>query len=386
MEERLSKARAGRRAGQIIKNPSGTWTVRVFLGRDASGKKRYLNRTVKTTKRDADEVLEIMLAQVAKGETVAHTSQTLEAYIREEWLPTIRRNRRPRTVEDYRTTLERYAIPHLGTVKLDKLTPADIAAWIKELLTTTELANRTIRQAHEILRNALEHARRTRRIATNPAKDDEVMVMLPPKQEAGESLKERTTVTAGQLKAFLEAADSNPMGAYWLLLLLGGLRPSEALALKWSDLTGDSVRIVRSLADAPNVPFRFEPVKTKRSRRTVVLPKVAIDALNKHKESEKEAGTWEAEGLIFHDGVGGPLRQDRTRKAFAQLLEDAGLPHMRIYDLRHSAATLLLEAGESLKVISERLGHSTVVLTGDTYSHVHEGMQRAAAQKLEALL
>jgi integrase len=192
-----------------------------------------------------------------------------------------------------------------------------------------------------------------------------------------------------KVQKFIEATKDERLGAYWLVLLFGGLRPSEALGLQWDDIQGDTISIQRTLVDKVG-GLHFAPTKTKKSRRAVVVPGVVVDALKAHRKRQaaeqlKAGEAWRGEGLVFCNQVGGPIRQSQTRKSFKRLRKVAELPPMRIYDLRHSAATLLLEMGEDLKVVSERLGHSTITLTADTYSHVTRGMQERAAAKLDKL-
>jgi integrase len=177
------------------------------------------------------------------------------------------------------------------------------------------------------------------------------------------------------------------------IMLTVGLRPGEACGLKWSDLSGNKLRVQRALSRYPGGKCELLPPKTKRSRRVVTLPEMAVRALKRQKADQAEArlllgAEYNTElDLVFATHSGQPLDTGNFNyKVFKPLLKRAGLPPLRLYDLRHSAATILLAAGEHPKIVAERLGHSTTTLTMDTYSHVLPDMQDAAAGRLDTLL
>lgn len=373
-------------AGQIKELRKGKlYRVRVHSPRDENGKRKSKSVTVEGTRADAEKALTKLLRERDTGQLVTKSKDTLSDYVLRNWLPTTAKpSVRPRTLHDYRQTMDRYVLPYLGSHRLSAITPAEVRGWIVKL-TDKGLAPRTIRKAREVLRNALEAAVADGLLPTNPARGRLVSKALPKNER-----KERVTIPPEKVPAFLAAAAEDRLHAYWVVLLFGGLRPSEALALRWTDLHGDSVRVERVLVDVERQPMTFAPTKSAESRRAVVLPKIALDALRDHKKRQAEeqllAGpAWQGSGLIFTNEVGEPLRQDNTRIPFAALLKRAELPKMRIYDLRHSAATLLLELGEDLTTVKERLGHSSVVLTADTYKHARRGSQERAASKFDQL-
>jgi integrase len=297
----------------------------------------------------------------------------------------VRQSVRLRTLHSYDEALRLYVRPNLGRLRLASVTPIEVRAMLVKLR-DRGLSPRTVRKAHEVLRNALEQAVADCLIPENPARSRLVKKALPRTER-----EERQTVGVEAIGAFLAAAKENRLYAYWCVLLFGGLRPSEALALRWEDIRGDTVHVNRVLVDVERREMYFAPPKSKKSRRAVVLPAVAIEALREHRRRQAEerlaAGpVWEDLGLVFTTEIGGMLRQDNTRWHFRNVLKAAKLPWMRIYDLRHSNASLLLAAGEDLKVVSERLGHSTLALTADVYAHVSRGMQKRAAGRLEELV
>lgn len=373
-------------AGQLIPKGDRRWLVRVFVGRDEAGKRRYRSEVVHGTKKQARDRLAELVAEARAGALpLVRPAETVDQYL-DTWLETTAKpSVRARTLHDYTSILRRYVRPHLGKLPLEKLTPAHVRAMLVKLR-EQGLSARTVRMAHEVLRNALEQAVADRLLRDNPARSRLVKKALPAKEK-----KEPRTITGAEVSRFMEACREDRLGALWCVLLFGGLRPSEALALRWQDLNGDTLTITRVLVDKAGVPLHYAPPKSKQSRRAVVLPAVALDMLKAHRKRQAAerlaaGAAWaDNEGLMFTTPKGEPLRQDQVRPALARMLKAAGLPPLSPYALRHSNATLLLEAGTPLKVVSERLGHSTITLTADVYSHVTRGMQEAAAARLDAL-
>ena len=184
-----------------------------------------------------------------------------------------------------------------------------------------------------------------------------------------------------------------PHGLVFEFALLTGMRPEEFLAVKWGDLDTQrkTIKVRRALVRHKGEWVFTEP-KTSRSRRTIVLPESLVHKLVIHRQKQsfdeqKAANLWDKNDLIFCGEFGVPLAiPNLTYRYYRPILEKAGLPRIRLYDLRHSHATLLLAADEHPKVVAERLGHSTIVLTLDTYSHVLPTMQKRATDKLEKMI
>lgn len=224
-------------------------------------------------------------------------------------------------------------------------------------------------------------------------------------------------LTPEQAKKFLEACVYNRWGILFELLLISGMRPSEALGLKWEDIDWKNNRIAvqRTLTRVKN-NWQLKEPKTPQSRRTIPLPREVMNDLKEHRKQQSEEKLkakeyinydkdknkfkpekWEEKlkdpkvyvdyGLVFATETGRPLDLANINyQYFKPLLKNAGLPNIRLYDLRHTCATLLLLAGENPKVVSERLGHANITLTLDTYSHVLPTMQEEATQKLKQML
>lgn len=232
--------------------------------------------------------------------------------------------------------------------------------------------------------------------------------------------REMKALNPQEAARFLEAAKDDRLFALFVLAVTTGLRLGELLGLKWGDvdMTEGMVQVQRSLQwgqvaagplpEAEKKPgskredkssaqgtrrgFYFTEPKTARSRRTVVLPEVTLTALRKHRiqqveERLKLGEVWQDHGLVFSGEAGSPLAESGIcRKSFYPILERARLPRIRFHDLRHTAASLLLAAGENPKIVQEMLGHSSISMTLDRYSHVIPSMQKAAAAKMDAIL
>lgn len=177
--------------------------------------------------------------------------------------------------------------------------------------------------------------------------------------------------------------------------LATGIRPSEALALQWSDVDWQrgSITIQRKLTRLRDNSWKFDEPKTSKSRRSIPLPASLLEALKAHRKAQLEermqwGKEWQDYNLVFTSEGGTPVHErNLLRRYFKPVLTQAGLPaDLRLYDLRHTCATLLLADGENLKVVSERLGHSSITLTADVYAHVSESMQRQATDRMERML
>jgi integrase len=361
--------------------------VRIFMGRDGNGKRRYLNQTIRGTKKDAIAYLSKTLTEISAGTFVEASPDTVEDYLK-KWLETAAKPRlRENTYREYEGLIERYVKPKLGPMRLCDLHPLNIQKFYAGL-TAQNLSPRTVRFTHSVLTSAFKQAVRWRMITHNPCDSAE----LPRKASA-----EMQSLTPKEAARFLKEAESDRWSALFVLALATGLRPSEYLGLKWSDVDLDRgvINVQRSLhwRSYKTGDWYFGEPKTPRSRRRIPLPASAVRALVEHRRHQAEerlkAGPdYKNLDLVFATVEGHPLiRLNIVQKHFKPILERAMLPPtVRLYDLRHSCATLLLAANENPKVVSERLGHASITLTMDTYSHVMPDMQQGASDKLEQML
>jgi integrase len=211
-----------------------------------------------------------------------------------------------------------------------------------------------------------------------------------------QSRKEMQALSPDDAERFLKAAAEDRYGLLFALALATGMRPEEYLALQWKDvdLKSGFVVVQRTLTwRRKGGGYYFDEPKTAQSRRTIPLPAGLLSLVVEHKRKQSEerlkvGPKYHNLGLVFATTEGGPLmNRNLLRRHFKPILHRAGLPKtIRMYDLRHSCATLLLTAQENPKVVSERLGHASITLTLDTYSHVLPSMQQAATDKLDKLL
>ena len=361
---------ASKTAGQLIEHGKNKWLVRVDLGRDATGKRRRVNKLVHGTKKDAQSVLNNMLRNKDLGVLAEPTRQSLNGFL-DFWLETAAKPRlRARTFVEYKSQLERYVRPDLGSLKLEQVTPVVIQALYAKLL-GKGLSARTVRLTHAILGNALKQAVKWRMLPFSPAD----AVDLPKQQR-----QEMRALNQLEALRFLETVAGTRWDVLFTTLLTTGLQPSEALALKWTDLdlTTGQLSVQRTVKRVDGA-WVYEEPKTKSSRRRLELPPGTVRAL---------LGLERDGELVFTNGLGEPVNIYAViEHHFKPALTRIGLPkEIRLYDLRHTHATLLLSKGVHPKIVSERLGHSSTQITLDTYSHVLPHMQKETAEKLEAML
>ncbi|MDY6827584.1 MAG: site-specific integrase [Bacillota bacterium] len=361
--------------GQIIKKGPKKYLVRVYLG-EVDGKRKYLNKTIHGNKDNARQYVNKIIYERDIGTYTAPSKELLSSYL-DTWAETALKARvRERTYLDYMDRLRLYVKPEIGHLRLHKITPENIQALYNKML-EKGLSSRSVRYTHTILKNALDQAVKWGKLYRNPC----ALVDLPRQKK-----EEMKTLTPAQAVKFIEAAAESPWKALFTLLLASGMRPSEALALKWSDIDFEKKRVTvnRSLTRPRGGGWRLQELKTSGSRRTVPLPATVINDLREHKNNQKIV---KLDGFVFSAKGGEPAHEGNiSRRHFKPLLREAGLPDIRLYDLRHTCATLLLAAGENPKVVSERLGHAGITLTLDTYSHVLPDMQDRATAKLEKML
>lgn len=372
-----------RRVGQIVARGERRWLVRVYLGRDRKTRKRkYCNRMVHGSLRQAQTYLTKRLHERALRRSVEDVQVTVDAFL-DHWLNVAKTKLREKTYRDYKAMLRRYIRPPIGSKIMAVLSPLDIQDIYQQLI-DRGLSARTIRYTHAILRSALRQAVRWHLLVSDPTQG----VQLPRLQS-----REMRVLTAEQARQFLRFALGTPHGDVFAVALTTGMRPSEYLALCWQDIDWEhgTISIVRTL-QRHDGQWRFGETKRARSRRAVKLQKWVLNLLNKLRSKASE-GTMKGEvglafsDLIFTTAFGQPINEDYlVKKHYKPILRGAGLPNIRLYDLRHTAATLALAVGIPPKVVSEQLGHASAAFTLDTYSHVLPHMQEEAVAKMEAAL
>lgn len=382
--------------GQIIERKTG-FTVRVFVGRDAAGERIYRNQRVTGTKKDAQKVMTAMLRKLDTGELLLEPTQvTVQEYL-EHWLEISAQHRlEAGSFDSYKDNLRRNIYPFLGKTKLSRLDMDDIQKRYNVML-SKGLSPPTVRYTHTIFSGALTQAVKRRMLPKNPAQ----YVDLPKMQSARDEDTVVKAVSHAQSEAFLEAARQGRFYSLFAVMLGTGLRPSEVYALMWEDF--DAARATLSVKRSYGKVkggCGFKPPKTKKSRRSIKLPEYLVRLLLEL----RDASTPKCD-LIFPSLTGTPLKHDNVVSRHYHLaLQRAGLgtvistvdkrgkpvekfvPDFTLYGLRHTHAPLLLKVGVNPKIVSERLGHSSVAFTLDVYSHVLPDMQDGAAEALNTML
>ena len=370
--------------GQIVCYGGDHWLVRVYLGRK-DGKRIYVSKMVNDNRKQAERVLREMLKEKDEDRLTPTRRTSLNEYFR-QWLNvTVHLRVGERTEEWYRDISQRYVLPELGGWKKDKLKKMIIRKWMSDMI-DLDLSPRTVRAAFGVLHTALKDAVDDGVIARNPCEGI--------KQPKNERKREIKIFTAEEASRFIQACDGERMGTFFQLALATACRPGELAALRWNnvDLEAGTVHIKEVLVRVKG-EVRFKPPKTKKGVRTIPLPPSAIEVLRQHRSQQigngvSTAGAWWGDRLVFTGTTDEPLNLQNLRtRNFKAILKKAGLAtNFNLYSLRHTAATLLIQAGTNPKVVSERLGHASVAFTMDVYVGVLPTMQEAATSHLEAVL
>ena len=363
-----------------------SWAYVVDVGRDpATGRRRQHTKSGFRTKRTAEDAMSEMIGSVADGTYVAPDPQAVGEWI-DRWLVTIAPKIRASTLRDYRNGLGRVK-DRLGRIRLQSLRPLDVEELYASLLADGHrygggLSAKTVRNVHIALRRCLADAERFGLVQRNVA----ALVKAPAPRRP-----ELSTWNAAEMRTFLAAMHGDRHEAAYRLIASTGMRRGEALGLRWSDvdLGAGRVTICRTLSVIDN-EFVWSQPKTARSRRSVSLDPETVATLKAHRARQLEgriaAGdVWNDADLVFCDQLGGALHPDRFTRAFGSAARRAGVKQIRLHDLRHTWATLALQAGVHPKVVSERLGHASTGITLDIYSHVQPELDASAATTVARL-
>lgn len=368
-------------AGQIINRGTRKWLVRVYLG-EVDGKRKYHNKTINGNRKDAERYLHKALLERDTTGFIEPSSESLSVYL-DRWLKIVVKQRvAAKTYQSYQDIVNAYIKPGINDMPLSKLTSEQIQEFYNTMM-DKQLSARTVRYAHAVLRSALNQAVKWNMIHRNPAD----LVDLPKHQKA-----EMKVLNLEQAAKFMDVIVYSKWKPLFSLLLASGMRPGEALGLKWTDIDFAEKRIhVQRALSRTKSGWKLEEPKTPQSRRSIPLPDEVIDDLSEHRDVQDAHKAQHEQyvdyGLVFTNTNGEPPDQRNILvKHFKPLFAENGLPDIRLYDLRHTCATLLLSAGINPKIVAERLGHSSVTLTLDTYSHVLPHMQTDATDKLSAML
>jgi len=376
------------------------WSIVYRVPDQATRKTRQVRQRGFTTQRAAQTALRAQLTAVAAGSHIARTELTLAAYLEDRWLPEMRTQVRATTAQSYARNLRLHVVPSLGGRRLRDLDATALTTLYGELSASGRrdhaqgqgLSSRSVRYVHTILRSALARAVELDLLARNPAD----RAKAPKAQASGDRHEQIHTWTHEELGAFLAATTADRLGSLWHLLATTGLRRGEAIGLCWDSVDLDAARLSvrRSLVDVtPNYagaqPVWSDP-KTARGRRSLSLDPGTVELLRGVRR--RQAGErllvgagYADHGLVFAHPDGRPLHPEHLSRTFNDTIRRLHGRSIRLHDLRHTWATLALEAGVHPKVVQERLGHAGVNITLDIYSHVSLAMESDAADRVAAL-
>ncbi len=303
---------------------------------------------------------------------------TVSRYLCTRWLPTREGRLRPTTSFRYEQMIDCYVLPHIGRVPLRSLTITHLEDLYAHLRRAGRhdggpLAPKTVLNVHQILRTALGDAERAGLVPRNVAR-----LMNPPCHGAA---PEQRCWNEHQLRKFLRVAIEHRLGPAVWLAAMTGMRRGEVLGLRWSDIDLDASTLsIRRSVSCTGYQVHTTATKTRTSRRAIDLDESTVTVLREWQQTQRtELGTARPDATVFTRLDGQPVHPHALSQTFDRLQRPAGVPTIRLHDLRHTHATLMLKHGVPLKVVSERLGHSTPAFTMAVYQHVLPGMQRDAA-------
>ncbi|MEQ9642503.1 MAG: site-specific integrase [Alphaproteobacteria bacterium] len=385
--------------GTITRRGKSSWRLKYDLPRDPeTGKRRIVYVTVKGKRADAAAELRRRLTTLDKGIHVDPSKITVGEYI-DDWLDsTAPKTVAPAALERYRSLARNQVKPHLGSIPLQKLRPADVDRWLQALGKPrqdvpkggkAQISSRSIRAAHGVLGAALAHAAAVELVERNVAR-----IIKPPKLVR----QEMVILTDGQIGDVLERMRDHPSLYPIVALAIGtGARRGEIAGLRWSDLdldrnTGGSMTIERSIEQTQRDGLRVKQPKTAAGRRTISLPQFAADALRQHRLEQRKlrlalgVGALPADAWVFGDHEGNLPNPYSITDRWRDAVKNRKLPKVTFHAFRHTHASALIAAGLDVVSVSRRLGHASPALTLSVYSHLFVNNDDAAARAIDAVL
>jgi integrase len=369
--------RRGNGEGTITRRKDGRWEARYTAH---TGKRKVLYGK---TRAEVAEKLTKAMADRDGGLAFDAGNLNVREYLARWLADSVRGTVKPITFESYERLVRLHIVPALGRMKLKNLTPVHLQAFYRDRL-DAGLSPRTVQYLHVLLHRSLKQGMRWNLVPRNVAE-----AVDPPKVHR----KEMRPLSPEEARVLLQAAQENRIEALYVLAVHCGLRQGELLALRWDDvdLEAGMLRVNRTLTITKDGPT-FTTPKTAKSRRSVKLTAGAVEALKRHSERQAEEIVrmdilYQDQGLVFASKIGTPMnRHNLNSRSFKPLLERTGLPNIRFHDLRHTCATLLLGQAVHPKFVQELLGHATIAITLDTYSHVLPGMGRQVSLAMQDVL
>ncbi|MEO8287123.1 MAG: tyrosine-type recombinase/integrase [Chloroflexota bacterium] len=359
------------------------WYGRVDLSPDPVTGKRRQKRFTAATKRQVEKQVAALITAVENGgfSEAEVTKLTISHYM-ERWLASIEGSVKPITKKRYGDIVRLHIEPTMGRTQLAKLSALNVQRLYSDKQ-ADGLSPTTVNMIHAVLHRALAQAMRWGLLNRNVTE----LVDLP-----REATPEYITWNEAQVNTFLSTAQGDPLEAFWRLALLTGMRRGEMLGLRWDDIDmkRGTLSVQRTLSRDAGGAFSLGTPKSAHGKRSIALPKSLVEAFRKLRvqQTERRLATkgYQDHGFVFANEIGEPLHPNSVSYRFKKLVAEAGVPPLRIHDLRHTSATLMLANNIHPKIVQERLGHSNISMTLDRYSHVTMDMQRNAADQLDDLI
>ncbi len=371
----MAKRIRAKNEGSIMKRPNGHWRAQVSL----EGKRLSFSAI---TQRECQIWLRKTLEQKSAGMTLYAAKITMAEYM-DEWLAIGKASNRFTTWEQYSRMTQNYILPGIGRIKISDLRPEHIQHLYDTLL-GQKIGHYALLKVHTVVRSALTRAVKLGMIPRNPAS----VVMLPKEPATEMKILDET-----QVNLLLVAAVNHRWEALFHLAVATGMREMEILGLKWTDLDwiNQTLKVERQLLRPHGEGIQFSSPKTKFGKRSLKLGSKTIEVLRRHYERQQQdriasGEDWQEYGLIFPNHDGGPILYRNLLREFRQLLQDAGLPSIRFHDLRHTAASLMLNRNVPVIVVSRRLGHSKPSITLDIYGHLISSAQTEVANIIDEMI
>lgn len=369
------KHNRGRNEGSLSQRASGAWRAQV------SQKGARISRDFRS-KADAVAWLRMMMSNIDRGFQIRGSTITVSEYL-EGWLETHRQSIKTRTAYQYEGLIKNHVTPHIGELRLRDLNLSVIEGFYSNLL-NSGVGPRTIKITSNVLHKAFEKAVRYGLLFNNPVHG----ATLP-----SYHCKEMKILDRAQVGIFLKAAKESPHYALYYLAISTGMRLGELLGLKWADIDLETgiLHVLRQKQYSPGDGFVLVEPKTNAGRRTIRIGDGSVQVLRQHFENQKGLREqmkkrWVEMDLVFSNSFGRPGDASNIRLDFNKVLISAGLPKIRFHDLRHTAASLLLNNRIPVIVVSNMLGHSKPSVTLDIYAHVLSEMQGEAARVMDKLI
>lgn len=369
--------RRGNNEGSIYKRSNGTWRAQINF------KGHRISYTAQT-KTECQQWIRKTNQQVDQGFTLKGTEIKLKDFL-QDWLFTLKASRSTRTVEVYSRFVELDIIPILGNHTLTNITP-DMVQQMYDRQLAVGKSNHHVHYLHKVTNVVMNHALKLRLIPRNPCQGTTFPKLTH---------KEMKFYDEPQVQQLLNTALTigDPYYPIYYLAIHTGMRQGELLGLKWEDidLNRRTLQVKRQCVRSRDYGFKFSKPKSKSGVRTIILGQLAVEVLKVQQihitEMQRKAkDEWESYDLVFPNLTGKPINNMHMRRRFYQLLKEAGLPKIRFHDLRHTAATLMLNNGIPVIIVSRRLGHSKPSITLDVYGHLIPNKQEEVAILMDKIM